>query len=78
MFQSEGDSAGGSEHLLLYGESVVVVVVVVVVMMYQQVGGEDRLCLTQLLQLVLHSQPLSKIHQVDSFHQSHVPHQLKI
>jgi len=27
------------------------------------VGGEDRLCLTQLLQLVLHSQPLSKIHQ---------------
>ena len=29
-----------------------------------QVGGEDRLCLTQLLQLVLHSQPLNKIHQV--------------
>jgi len=27
------------------------------------VGGEDRLCLTQLLQLVLHSQPLNKIHQ---------------
>ena len=28
------------------------------------VGGEDRLCLTQLLQLVLHSLPLSRIHQV--------------
>jgi len=27
------------------------------------VGGEDRLCLTQLLQLVLHSLPLSRIHQ---------------
>merc|ERR550519_2293652 len=27
------------------------------------VGGEDRLCLTQLLQLVLHEIPLSRIHQ---------------
>ena len=29
------------------------------------VGGEDRLCLTQLLQLVLHDIPLARIHQVD-------------
>ena len=28
------------------------------------VGGEDRLCLTQLLQLVLHDIPLARIHQV--------------
>ena len=28
------------------------------------VGGEDRLCLTQILQLVLHAIPLSRIHQV--------------
>jgi len=27
------------------------------------VGGEDRLCLTQLLQLVLHDLPLARIHQ---------------